>query len=183
MKQFTKITILILLVVSLTHFSKAQSPYVKGALDLNLGSGVTSRLGFIPVYFGANYMILDFISIGAELSLRLDRQSYYYGYYGGNQNFKRTGFGIVTRGDYHFNELLGTPDKYDIFAGIDLGVAFYGKSTYEDYVYSNSDVYFIAGPHVGAKWFFSEKLGLILIVGGRSSDGFFTEFGLTWRLK
>jgi len=183
MKQFIKLTMLIVLVVSLSNFSKAQTPYVKGSLDLDLGSGVTTGLGFIPVYFGANYMILDFLSVGAELSFRIDRQSYYYGYYGSNEKFKRTGFGIITRGDYHFNELLDTPDKFDIYAGMDLGVAIYGKSTYEDYVYSDSKVYFIAGPHAGAKWFFSEKLGLNLLVGGRSGDGFFTEFGLTWRLK
>lgn len=183
MKQFTKFTAIIILVISLSHFAKAQTPYVKGSLDLNLGIGVTTGLGFMPVYFGANYMILDFLSVGAELSFRMDRQSYYYSFYGGNQKFKRTGFGIITRGDYHFNELLGTPDKFDIFAGIDLGVGIYGKSTYEDYVYSESKVYFIAGPHAGAKWFFNEKLGLNLVVGGRSGDGFHTEFGITWRMK
>lgn len=183
MKKITKIAIIIVLLISITHVSKAQTPYTKGSMDLNLGIGFTSGLGFMPIYFGGNFMIMDFLSVGAELSLRLDRQSYYYGYLVGDQSFKRTGFGILTRGDYHFNELLGTPDKFDIFAGIDLGVGIYGKSTYDDYVYQDSKVYFIAGPHVGAKWFFSDKLGLNFVFGGRSGDGAHVEFGLTFRLK
>ena len=33
---------------------------------------------------------------------------------------------LLTRADYHFNDLLKLPEEFDVYAGIDLGVAFYG---------------------------------------------------------
>ena len=183
MKKLIKLVFVAVLLLSFTQQSNAQTPNEEGAIDLNLGIGITSGLGFVPVYFGGNYMVNDWLSVGAQLSLRLDKTKYTYNHLVGNQKYKRTGFGIITCGDYHFNELLETPEEFDIFAGISLGVGIYGKSTYNDYVYQNSRVYFIGGVHAGAKWFFSDKFGLHLVIGGRSGDGFHGDFGVTYKLK
>jgi len=160
MKKIKRFAIIVTLVIGLAQLLKAQTPYEKGSMDLNLGIGITSGLGFVPVYFGGNFMIMDWISVGAEVSLRLDRTHYTYNPIVGSQKYKRTGFGIITRGDYHFNELLDMPEQFDIFAGVDLGVGIYGKSKYNDYVYQDSKVYVIGGVHAGGKWFFTDKLGL-----------------------
>ena len=37
MKKYTKFAIIVILIFGLSHFAKAQTPYVKGAVDLNLG--------------------------------------------------------------------------------------------------------------------------------------------------
>jgi len=182
MKKIIKLTLVAIFFVGLVQMPKAQTPYEEGSIDLFLDLGFTSGLGFVPVSVGGNFMIMDFLSVGAEFGFRLDNQKYYVAV-NDNEKLKRTGFGIITRGDYHFNELLGTPDQFDLFAGVDLGVAFYGKYKYEDLVYQNSKVYFLAGPHVGGKWFFAEKFGVHGIFGWRSGDGAHAGFGIIFRMK
>jgi hypothetical protein len=179
MKKYAIVLVMAAMLMSLSQTANAQ--FKEGGMDLHLGFGVTSGRGFIPVYFGGNYMIKDFLSVGAELGFRLDHHSYGYGY---SYNYKRSGFEIVTRADYHFNDLLSIPEKFDVFAGLDLGVAIYGDYKYEGVTWADSDnVDFLIGPHVGGKWMFTDKLGLHALAGFRSSDGALFQFGLTFKLK
>jgi len=181
MKKVIKLTLVTIILFGFTQTPKAQTAYETGSIDLFLDLGVTSGLGFVPISVGGNFMIMDFLSVGAELGFRLDNQKYYLNQ--DNQKLKRSGFGIITRGDYHFNELLGTPDEFDLFAGIDLGVAFYGSYKYNGVVIQNSKAYFLGGPHVGGKWFFAEKFGIHGIFGWRSGDGAHAGFGIVFRMK
>ncbi|OQX79190.1 MAG: hypothetical protein B6D61_04030 [Bacteroidetes bacterium 4484_249] len=184
MKKFLKLSVLSVLLLGFTQVINAQEvSYNKGDLDLNLGVGLTTGLGFTPVYFGANYMIMDFLSVGAEVGYRYDRQKFYTYYSGwGDYSYTRSGFVFLTRGDYHFNELINAPTKFDVYAGIDLGMGFFGDYKYEDVSYSSSNFYFLGGPHVGGRWLFKESFGLNFQTGFRTNDGYNLQFGLTFKL-
>ena len=183
MRNAVRVLLVFAMFVGLVNYTQAQRAYAKGDLDLKLGFGINTSLGFTPVYFGGNYMILEFLSAGAEVDFRIDNQKFYY--YGGSTKYNTTGFGFITYGDYHFNELLNIPAEFDVSAGIDLGVAFYSGS-YTDLLgnkQKNSNTYFLAGPHVGGKWFFSDKFGLHAKAGFRSNDGAIFQFGITMKMK
>jgi outer membrane immunogenic protein len=179
-----KFAILFVVAAMLMHFNpvvKAQG-FKEGGVDLNLGLGVTSGNGFVPVYFGGNYMIKDFLSAGAEFQLRIDHGN--YAYYGNDNRYGSTGFAFITRADYHFNSLLKLPEEFDVYAGIDLGYAIYGDYKHKDdpYTWSHGN-YFLGGPHAGGRWMFSDKLGLNAEFGGRSGDGVYLKAGLSFLLK
>ena len=183
MKKMTKWAFIAIMFLGLIQTTKAQDGYEAGNIDLFLDFGFTTGLGIIPVTVGGNFMILDYLSVGGEIGLRMDNTKYYYSIAVGNQKFKRMGGDFITRGDYHFNELLHLPGEFDVFAGVDIGVAFFGDYKYDSYTYNTTNVYFLAGPHVGGKWFFSEKFGLHAIMGWRSNDGFQMGVGVAWKLK
>jgi hypothetical protein len=183
MKKLTVLILMAVMMVGFAQVSKAQG-FKEGGIDLNLGVGFTSSNGFIPVYFGGNYMIKDFISAGAEVQFRIDNEN--YGWYGNDYNYHRNGFAFLTRGDYHFNKLLKLPEQFDVYAGIDLGVAFYGNYTSNDTEYEwtdSDDFYFLAGPHAGGRWMFADKFGLNAEFGGRSGDGAYMKVGVTFLVK
>jgi hypothetical protein len=183
MKKVMKWALIAMMFVGLTLTAKTQDRYAAGNIDLFLDFGFTTGLGFAPVSVGGNFMVLDFLSVGAEFGMRMESSKIYYSFAVGNQKFKRMGGDFITRGDYHFNDLLDLPSEFDVFAGIDIGFAFFGDYKYNDYVWNTNNFYFLAGPHVGGKWFFSEKFGLHLITGWRSNDGYHLGFGLIWKLK
>ena len=180
MKKYAVFIAIAAMLVGFVQKSNAQ--FKEGGFDLHLGFGATTGRGLIPVYFGGNYMIKDFLSLGAELGFRMDRHNYGYGS-GHSHTFKRSGFEFVTRADYHFNDLLSIPEKFDLFAGLDVGVVFYGDYKYEGYTYDAHNVEVLIGPHVGGKWMFTDKLGLHALAGFRSNDGALFQFGLTFKLK
>lgn len=183
MKKMLKWTLVAIIFLGLSQTSKAQDGYAEGNIDLFVDFGFTTGLGIVPVTVGGNYMVLDFLSVGAEIGFRMDNYKLYFSPALGTQKFKRKGGCIITRGDYHFNDLLDLPGEFDVFAGIDIGVGFYGEGKYDIYTYDGTNVYFLAGPHIGGKWFFSEKFGIHAITGWRSNDGYHLGFGLIWKLK
>jgi outer membrane immunogenic protein len=183
MKKNVVLVLLTAMLFGFSQMSNAQN-FKEGGIDLNLGVGFTSSIGFIPVYFGGNYMIKDFLSVGAEMQFRLDNAN--YGYLGNSYDYHRSGFAFLTRADYHFNDLLKLPEEFDVYGGIDMGVAIYGdyKSNDFDYEWTDTnDFYFVFGPHAGGRWMFADKFGLNAEVGGRSGDGAFAKVGLTFVVK
>ncbi len=183
MKKYVVLFLLAVMMVGFTQVSKAQN-FKEGGIDLNLGLGTTTSIGFIPVYFGGNYMIKDFLSAGAEVQFRLD--NYNYGYSGISYDYHRTGFALITRGDYHFNDLLKLPEEFDVYAGVDLGFAIYGDFKSNDFDYEWNDTnnfYFVFGPHAGGRWMFADKFGLNAEFGGRSGDGAYFKVGITYVIK
>ena len=183
MKKLAVFVLMTAMMVGFTQVSKAQG-FKEGGIDLNLGLGTTTSIGFIPVYFGGNYMIKDFLSVGAEVQFRLD--NYNYGYVGNNYDLHRTGFAFLTRADYHFNDLLKLPEEFDVYAGVDMGVAFYGDYDGDDFYddwYDGENFYFIFGPHAGGRWMFADKFGVNAEFGGRSGDGAYFKAGITYVIK
>jgi hypothetical protein len=179
MKKIAFVLLLATAFTTINQVAKAQESYEKGDIDLNLGVGISSGFNFIPVYFGGNYMIMDWLSAGAEVSFRMDRER--YGFYISDYVYKRNGFGFVTRADYHFNELFSLPEKYDVYGGIDLGMAFFGDYKYDIYTIDAANSYFLGGPHAGARMFFG-KFGINAQIGARSGDGAIIQFGATMKL-
>jgi hypothetical protein len=183
MKKILKLTVLTILLLGFTQISNARVSYYQGDIDLFLGTGATTGLGFCPVYLGTNYMIMDFLSVGAEAGFRMDSKNFYTHYNSwGHYQYKRNGFVFVTHGDYHFNELLSIPPKYDVYAGVDVGIAIFSDYMYEGKIYNETNNYILAGLHVGARWMFKRNLGLNLQTGFRTNDDLNVQFGLTFKL-
>ena len=75
----------------------------------------------------------------------------------------------MAKGDYHWNYLIGIPSNWDFYAGARVGVSFGGSATDLD-----------LGIQVGGRWYWSEKWGMNLEIGG--GTGFGTTFGLSYKL-
>lgn len=149
----------------------AQGSLEKGSFQLNAGVG-TSSWG-TPVYIGLDYGASRDITLGGELSYRSDNKQY------GSNKYKSsvTGFGV--NGNYHFNRILDIPSKWDFYAG--LGINYYVWS-YDNDLYRRSDSSdFGLGAQVGGRFFFTNKFGINLELGGgnATSGG---KIGITYKL-
>ena len=128
----------------------AQANVESGTIRLNAGGGV-SDLG-VMAYFGADFGVADKITVGGELSLRHRNLN----------NWKHTGFGFITNGNYHFGEhIKGLPSELDLYGGLSLGYYNWSSSwegtrgysvTYSGY---DSGIVFLA--QAGARWFFTKN--------------------------
>lgn len=152
-KIFVSVFILFFMV---TTSSFAQfNPYSENTKMVTVGIGA-SFYG-IPVYLRYEQPIIDNVSIGGSLSYQ--SRTRYDGYY----DWKHTNVGIVGRGSYHFNELLNATDEWDFYAGVSLGYYFenhkydgIGNPIYRGSGYGGFDI----GPHVGARYFVTDNIGL-----------------------
>lgn len=166
-KSFILIAVALLL-VSGTAFS--QSPLPVGKSQLNLGVGL-SQWG-VPVYLGFDYSVHKDITIGAEVSYSSYREDYHTVYY------RHSIFGISGNGNYHFNSLFQIPQKWDFYAGLNIGFYIWGSPA--DYPGSHSSGLGIGG-QIGGRYYLSDKIGLNLEFGGGNA---FTggKFGISFKL-
>lgn len=102
------------------------------------GTGVTGTY---------DYGLNKLLSIGAGLNA-------YFGDYKDNDKDNRVF--VFGRLNFHLQEALGLPSKWDIYPGVDLGVL--GKD-------------FGIGAHIGARYYFTEKVGVFAEVGNNGSLG------------
>jgi outer membrane immunogenic protein len=167
--KMKKINFLVALcLVSIGSF--AQGTLEKGGLQLNAGLG-TSGWG-TPVYVGLDYGVGSDFTIGGELSYRSQSNNYY------GSKYKSSVIGIGANGNYHFNRILEMPSKWDLYAG--LGLNYYIWS-YDNDNYKGSDNSNLGlGAQIGARYFFSDKFGLNLELGGgnATSGG---KIGITYK--
>jgi hypothetical protein len=111
------------------------------------------QLGFSAWGYGTgvtgtyDYGLNKLISVGAGLN------GYFSGYKN-NDNDNRVF--IFGRLNFHLKEALQLPEKLDIYPGVDLGVL--GKD-------------FGIGAHIGARYFFTERIGVFAEVGNNGSLG------------
>lgn len=141
----------------------------KGRAQLNAGVGL-SGWG-VPVYLGFDYAASDVITIGVEFSHRSFRENWKSVYYRHNIT------GFSGNFNYHFGPLLKIPNKWDVYAGLNLG--FYMWSS--PYLYpGNYNSGLGLGAQIGGRYFLNNKVGLNLEFGGGNafSNG---KFGLTIR--
>ena len=165
--------IALLLAVLAFGFANAQAPLEQGGVQLNAGFG-TSGWG-TPVYVGLDFGVGSNFTIGGELSY----QSYSHNY--SSSNLKSSIFGIQANGNYHFNEILNIPSEWDFYAGANLN--YYNWSTTYNgskYDYPNNNNLNL-GLQVGGRYFFSDKFGINLQIGGGTvnSGG---KLGITYKL-
>ncbi|MBE0651346.1 MAG: hypothetical protein IH595_10955 [Bacteroidales bacterium] len=166
-KSFILIAV-VLMFISGTAFS--QSPLPVGRTQLNLGVGL-SQWG-IPIYFGLDYSVQKDITIGAEISYSSYREDYQNDYYRHNI------IGFSGNGNYHFNSVFNIPQRWDFYAGLNLG--FYVWTSPSNYTGSHSSGLGI-GAQIGGRYYLSDKLGLNLEFGGGNafSGG---KFGISIKL-
>jgi len=154
MKKFT--LILLFLAASTFAFAQGQAPLSKGQKQMNFGLGLDQ--GGLPVYFGMDWAVHNDITVGGTLSTNLDGFHW---------------LRVAGKGDYHFNRIIGIPSNFDFYAGVGVGFNIYFNS-----IDGTSGLH--ADLHVGGRWFWSDKWGLNLELGGGS--GFGGLLGLTMKM-
>jgi outer membrane immunogenic protein len=162
---------MLLAIVSLVSLGAfAQGSLEKGGLQLNAGVG-TSGWG-TPIYVGLDYGIHEDITIGGEVSFRSDSKVY------GSNKYKSSAIGIGVNGNYHFNRILDMPSKWDLYAG--LGLNYYIWSYDNDLYQTNDNSDIGLGAQVGARYFFTDKFGINLELGGGSATNG-AKIGITYK--
>ena len=162
--------ILIIILLLSTSAIIAQGPNLKGQTQINFGVGFSSW--GVPVYVGFDYGVHRNISLGAEVSYRG------YSDNEGNSNYHHSIIGFSGNANYHFNNVLNIPSPWDVYAGLNLG--FYAWNSPKDYD-GNYNSGLGMGAQIGARYFFSDRVGVNLEFGGGNafSGG---KFGLTIKL-
>lgn len=94
-----------------------------------------------------DYGLNKLISVGAGLNA-------YFGNYKDNDKDNRVF--VFGRLNFHLKDALQLPEKLDIYPGVDVGVL--GKD-------------FGIGAHIGARYFFTDKIGVFAEVGNNGSLG------------
>lgn len=123
----------------------AQAYTGKGDQKVNLGLNAWGYgTGITATY---DYGLNQLISVGAGAN------AYFDGYKDNNKDNRVFIFGRV---NFHLNEALELPEKLDIYPGVDIGVL--GRD-------------FGIGAHIGARYFFTEKVGVFAEVGNNGSLG------------
>ncbi len=125
--------------------ANAQAWTGKGDQKINLGlSAWGYGTGITATY---DYGLNKLISVGAGANAYFDNYK---------DNDKDNRVFIFGRLNFHLQDALDLPSKWDIYPGVDVGVL--GRD-------------FGIGAHIGAKYFFTEKFGVFAEVGNNGSLG------------
>lgn len=95
---------------------------------------------------------------------------------GASTNFDLNWITLFVRGNYYFDNLFKiTNESWDVFGGIGAGYSIYNGDKDKD---SDLDL----GLHIGGRWFWNDKWGVYLELGGGSAQGANGGIGLTVKL-
>jgi len=123
----------------------AQAWTGKGDQKVNLGLNAWGYgTGITATY---DYGLNQLISVGGGVN------AYFDGYKDNDKDNRVFVFGRV---NFHLKEALDLPEKLDIYPGVNLGVL--GRD-------------FGIGAHIGARYFFTDKVGVFAEVGNNGSLG------------
>lgn len=126
-------------------FANAQAWTGKGDQKINAG---LSAWGYGTGVTGTyDYGLNKLISVGAGLNIYFDNYK--------NNDDKNRAF-VFGRINFHLKDALQLPEKLDIYPGADVGVV--GNS-------------FGLGAHIGARYFFTDRIGVFAEVGNNGSLG------------
>lgn len=143
--------ILLLMMMISPAFSQGSAPLYKGQKQLNFGLGSSSD--GLPVYAGIDFAFHNDWTAGPVVRFIIDDDE--------------TGFGALGRVDYHWNRLLEIPSDWDFYLGANVGVI------------SGDEVDIDLGLQIGGRWYWSEKWGANLEVGG--GTGYNTSLGVSMK--
>lgn len=151
---------------------------VKGETQLNAGVGFSTGDWGVPVYAGVDYGVHKDITVGAEASYSSAKLGS-YGY-----KIKSTWFGVGVNANYHFNSLLKIPNKWDVYAGINLA---YNNFSYDypngidgsRFGFDGSGIGF--GAQIGGRYYFTDNLGVNLQFGGGSVGDASGRVGISYK--
>jgi len=165
-----KIFFLIIALALITGFGFSQNPFPKGRNQLNIGVGLSDR--GVPIYFGLDHGVGSDFSLGGELSFRN------YNEHWRDDDYNHSITGISGNANYHFNRILEINDDWDLYAGVNLG--FYIWSSPDEYRGNHSSGLGL-GAQIGARYYFSSKVGINLEFGsGNAFSG--GKVGITIRI-
>lgn len=121
---------------------------------LNVGVGVAAYYGSgLPVGASFEVDLKDQLSVGG---------SFDYLRYSGGYTIIYAG----ARGSYHFAKLLDIPNKkFDPYAGATLGFRHFSYTNVYGYDYGDYNSGLFLGAHLGARYYFSDKVGGFAEVG------------------
>lgn len=152
MKKIITLIALSFILTGLYAQKDGVAPLAKGDKQLNFGTGFTDN--GIPVYVSMDFALHKDVTLTPEVHVKFD---------------DKVKGGILLKADYHWNYLIGIPSNWDFYAGARAGFDFGGNDFVPDF-----------GIQVGGRWYWSEKWGMNLEIGG--GTGFGTTFGLSMKL-
>ena len=133
----------------------SQSPLAGGKAQLNAGVGLTGW--GVPFYLGLDFGVHRDISLGVEASFRSYNEKW------NSDRYRHSILGFSGNANYHFNTLFDMSQKYDFYAGGNLG--FYVWNSPDGYPGSRSSGLGFGG-QVGGRIYFTPKVGLNVELGG-----------------
>lgn len=136
--------------VSATFFGQRAQ---KGDLQLNAGLALPHRYAEnVGLYAGLDYGVHQDVTVGIEA--RFGDKDY-------DNDTRGRWLGLGVNGNYHFNTLMGIPDKYDFYAGLTVGFNSFNfdhpnNPNYRDPYKSEPGV----SAQVGGRYYFNSKFGV-----------------------
>lgn len=137
MKRFFAIASMF--IMSQLAFSQAWS----GAGDQKVQAGISAWGNGTGITGTYDYGLSNLVSVGGGLNLYFD---------GGNDD----DFFVFGRVNFHLQDFLNLPDKWDIYPGASVGIL--GNT-------------FGLGVHLGARYYFTDKIGAFVEAGNNGSIG------------
>jgi hypothetical protein len=129
---------------------------------------------FVVNVFGQARQELNFGLVGANYEIPVQKNITIAP--GASTNFDFNWLTLSVRGNYYFDNLFEiTNESWDVYGGLAAGYSFYNGDGKKD-----SD--FDLGLHLGGRWFWNEKWGVYLELGGGSVQGMNGGIGLTVKL-
>ena len=155
-----KKTSLFLMVLLMSLMVNAQ----KGKKQLNIALGFAKNS--IPVYVGLDFWIHEDISLGGEVGWGR------YNWEHKDNDYHQDVFSFSFNGNYHFARILGIPEEFDIYAGLNIGFYHWTDNDPFDY-WDNHTSGLGLGIQVGFRYYFSSKFGFYLegMAGNQISSG------------
>ena len=147
----------------------AQGSLGKGNKQFNAGVGF-STWG-VPIYAGLDFGVHQDITVGPVASFRTYSQNI------ASVNYSHSIFVIGFNGNYHFNTLIDLDPEWDLYAGLTLG--YWIWSSPANYPGGLGSGIGLDG-QIGARYFFSDKFGMNLELGGGIASG--GKLGVTLKL-
>ena len=146
MKKLLKTLTVFGAVVLGTQLSQAQAWGGKGDQKIQVGfNGWGYGTGITATY---DYGLGKIVSLGAGANFFFDHSK---------DKYADSDFGVFGRVNFHLQEPLGLPEKWDIYPGVNVGLL--GKD----------QTYF--GAHLGVRYYFNNKVGIFGEFGNNGSIG------------
>jgi len=147
--------IIVALFLCVVHQSQAQYALQTGKMQFNGGIGLSSW--GLPVYGGVDYGYDKNISFGGEVSFRSFSERVL------GTRYSSSIIGLAGNANYHFVEMLGIDDLFDVYAGLNVG--FYIWNTSTDYLGSGATGLGI-GAQIGGRYYFKKNMAVNVELGG-----------------
>lgn len=173
-----KILTLLTFIIGTTLSALAQNPIKMGERQFNAGLGIFGK--GTAMYAGMDFGIVENISAGGEIAFHSKTSRFGFG------KISYQGFGLGANANYHFNELLNLQEQWGLYAGLTLSYFKWNTNVTD----SSGNPYTYIGTYdydsglkldfqVGGRYFFNERFGLNLELGGLSESG--GKLGITYK--